>query len=497
MVAASSCPRPAPVIAPPTDNWLHQRFQAINPPISKGLARAHGAETIMHTSHPLNRRQWMAATAGTLAVAACPSLHAIYGASPAPRRLRIAAVVTEFSYRSHAHVILENFLKPYYFNGQQIDSGMDVVSLYVDQFPKDRDIARDVAEKFQITIYPTIAEALQRGGKELAVDGVLSIGEHGDYPDTDHGARMYPRKRFFDEITNVFRSSGRVVPLFNDKHLSYRWDWSAEMMQVVRELQIPFMAGSSVPLAQRRPELEVPNDSVIEEAIAIHGGSLEAYDFHGMELLQSMIEARRGGETGVAEIQLLEGDAVWQAAAEGRWSLPLAEAAMRAGEDHDVGPLRDFIEPGSSKSNSVHAILIKYRDGLRGTILRIGSSATRWKFACRIADKPEPLATSFYVGPWLNRNLFKALSHAIQCHIRDKRSPYPVERTHLVTGMLAAAMDSRFEQHRSLPTPHLDVTYQPRDFRAMREMGATWKLITEDMPEPAGIDPGGPAIARK
>ena len=57
--------------------------------------------------------------------------------------------------------------------------------------------------------------------------------------------------------------------------------------------------------------------------------------------------------------------------------------------------------------------------------------------------------------------------------------------------MLAAAMDSRFEQHKQILTPHLSVTYQPRDFRALREMGASWKIITEDMPQPTGINPGG------
>jgi len=215
-----------------------------------------------------------------------------------------------------------------------------------------------------------------------------------------------------------------------------------------------------------------------------------------MEVLQSMIESRRGGETGVDEIQLIEGDAVWQAAADGRWSLPLANAAMHAQTGKDVGDLRDFVEPADGLRHPAHAILIKYRDGLRGTILRIGKSATRWCFACRVAGKAEPLATSFYVGPWENRNLFKALSYAIQSHIRDKRSPYPVERTHLVTGMLAAAMDSRFEQHKPIRTPHLGITYQPRDFRAMREMGESWKIITEEMPQPDGINPGGPRPAR-
>jgi hypothetical protein len=449
----------------------------------------------MNHSISLNRRQWLGAMSGALSLAASGVSRASRSADP--ERPRVAAVITEFTHRSHAHVILENFLEPYYFNGRLTEPGVDVVSMYVDQFPDERDMARDVAKQYGIGIFPSIAQALQLGTNELAVDGVLSIGEHGKYPMSDRGQRMYPRKQFFDEIVAVFRKSGRVVPLFNDKHLSYRWDWSAEMMATARELKIPFMAGSSVPLAQRRPPLELPDEPVIDEAISIHSGPMESYDFHALEVLQSLVEARRGGETGASAIQLLEGNSVWQAAAEGRWSYSLAQAAMQAEAGKDVGRLEDFVEPSDGKRHPVHAILIKYRDGLRGTVLRVGRSATRWNFACRLAAKPEPLATSFYVGPWQNRNLFKALSHAIQLHIRHRRAPYPVERTHLATGLLAAAMDSRFEQHKLIETPHLDVTYLPRDFRALREMGQSWNIITEDQPQPDGINPGGPRPERK
>ena len=439
----------------------------------------------------LNRRQWLSASAGALSLAAMGTRNQRVTAAPATGRPRVAAVLTEFTYRSHAHVILENFLEPYLFNGQVTESGMDVVSFYVDQFPEGRDMARDVAKQYGIEIFPTIAGALKRGGSELAVDGVLSIGEHGNYPMSDRGQQMYPRKRFFDEIVEVCRQSQRVVPVFNDKHLSYRWAWAAEMMQVAQELKIPFMAGSSVPLAQRRPPLELPADAAMEEAISIHSGGLESYDFHALEVLQSMVEARRGGETGVSEIQILEGDAVWKAADEGRWSYPLAAAAMRAAEGKEVGSLKDFIEPADGKTHAVHAILIKYRDGLKATVLRIGASATRWAFACRLQGVSEPLATSFYVGPWQNRNLFKALSHAIQAHIRDGRAPYPVERTLLVTGMVAAVMDSHYEKNRAIATPHLGISYRPIDYKAMREMGETWKIITDDVPQPEGIVRGG------
>ena len=437
----------------------------------------------MNQLHQLNRRQWLAATASSIA-----AMSGIRPLLAAPERPKIAALVTEFTYRSHAHVILENFLEPYLFNGKVTESGMDVVSLYVDQFPEGRDMAREVAKKYGITIYPTIAEAVTCGGKQLAVDGVLSIAEQGSYPLNDHGQQMYPRKRFFDEIVAVFRQSGRVVPLFNDKHFSYRWDWATEMMQVVKELKIPFLAGSSVPLAQRRPPVDMPENAVIEEAVALHGGPMESYDFHGMEVLQSMIESRRGGESGISEIQFLEGDAVWKAAEAGKWSYQLAEAALRCTEGKDPGPLQSFSDPNATNPRATHVILIKYRDGLRAAILRIGTSATRWGFACKLADRPEPLATQFYVGPWQNRNLFRALSHTIQSFVREGRAPYPAERTYLVTGMLAAAMDSHFEKNRPILTPHLDISYKPTDYRAMREMGDSWKIITEDVPQPEGID---------
>jgi hypothetical protein len=435
----------------------------------------------------LHRRDFLRSAAGAgLAGIASPGRRA---RAAEGHRLKVAAVFTELTYRSHAHVILENFLQPYYFNGQVTDPGCDVVSFYGDQFPKGRDMARAVAEAYKVPIYPTIAEALCRGGKELAVDAVLSIGEHGTYPVNQKGQHEYPRKRFFDEIIAVFRRSGRVVPVFNDKHLSYRWDWAKSMYDTARTMKIPFMAGSSVPLAQRVPPLEMPAGAKITEAVATHGGGLDSYDFHGLEVLQSMIEARAGGETGVARVQYLGGDALWRAADAGLWSPDLLQAAW------DVEPERPDRKPTLQQflGTKPWGVLIHYRDGLRGLLVKVVNGGTRWHFACRVAGPKEPLATSFYVGPWQNRCLFKALSHAIQTHFRDGKPPYPVERTLLTTGLVEAGVESHFRDDKPYETPHLDIKYTPVDYRAMREMGASWKVVTEETPEPKGIDKLGKA----
>src|SRR6516225_1462836 len=129
------------------------------------------------SARDLGRREFLKAS-GLGAAAACVPAVSPAGDEPSARKLKAAAIVTEFTYRSHTHVILENFLEPYLFNGQKTESRMNVVSLYVDQFPRG-DMAREVAKTYGITIHPTIAQALRVGGERLAVDAVLSIGEHG------------------------------------------------------------------------------------------------------------------------------------------------------------------------------------------------------------------------------------------------------------------------------------------------------------------------------
>ena len=393
--------------------------------------------------------------------------------------MKIAAITTCFRYRSHAHVLLENFLEPYLFNGRKIVPGQQVVSLYVDQCTKF-DMSREVAKRYGIRIYPTIAAALCRGKSRLDVDAVLLIAEHGRYSFNRLGQKRYPRKRFFDQIVEVMRSSGRAVPVFVDKHLSYRWDWARQMVDTSRELGMPLMAGSSVPLAQRKIPLELPRGAKIVEAVSVHGGPIEAYGFHALELLQSQVESRQGGETGVVSVEALAGEKLWN----GDWSRPLAEAAMAA----ELGkPLRSLKRiPGETASPS-RGVILRYADGLKATMLTVGKSDMRWNFACRLKGERQPRATNYYVGPWQNRNLFKALAHAIQYHFRTARAPYPVERTLLTTGLIDAFMHAR-KKSGPFPTPHLQFSYTPRNFKAMREMGATWQIVTEDMPEPKGID---------
>lgn len=444
--------------------------------------------------HEIGRRDflWTALQAPAAAGLARQRYEELTAPEPPPPPPKVAALFSEFRFRSHAYNILENFLGPRWFRGQRFAPAVQVVAFYADQFPEN-DMAREVSARFGIPLFDSIEEALCLGGSKLAVDAVLSIVEQGDYPMNERWQKLYPRKEFFDRSVAVMRDSRRFVPYFNDKHLSHSASEAATMYHVARQYTIPLMAGSSVPLAQRRPiRFELPPAPRFEQAVAIHGGNVESYDFHGLELLQSFVEARYGRETGIAQVQFLEGEQLLIASEQPSWPRESIAAALRAelGEAPDdlFGPL-----PGDPTPPPPHAIVVDYRDGLRAVVLKIGQNPNRWNFACRLRDEPEPRATALYNGPWGNRNLFAALSHAIQSFFVYRQPPYSPVRTLLAGAAVDAAMSSRLAGGDPISTSFLARGYSLRDFSEFRENGASWKFIKPDSPEPKEFLPGLPA----
>ena len=219
------------------------------------------------------------------------SLGAVAGHQAVAAKKRVAAIVTEYRYYSHADVIVGRMLDGYYPNGIRKEPRTNIVSMYTDQVPQN-DMSRDLAAKHGFKIYPTIAEALTLGGDRLAVDAVLLIGEHGNYPTNDKGQKLYPRYELYQQIVEVFRRGGKSVPAFCDKHLSYSWAKAKKMYEQSRELRFPLMAGSSIPLTVRRPEIDLPLGSRIERAVGVWYGGVEVYGFHGLEAFQSLVERR-------------------------------------------------------------------------------------------------------------------------------------------------------------------------------------------------------------
>jgi hypothetical protein len=376
------------------------------------------------------------------------------------RRPKVAAIFTEFRLRSHAYNILSNLLGPCLFRGQWIDLGVDVASFYADQFPEN-DMARDVSRKYGIPLFGSIDEALCLGGQDLTVDGVLIIGEHGDYPaDPKTQQVLYPRRKFFDAVADVFRRVGEVVPVFNDKHLSAYWSDARAMYDAARELRIPFMAGSSIPVMWRKPSETIPLGSEITEAVALGYGGLEAYGFHTLEGLQCLVERRKGGETGVKNVQAVRGDGIPQAEQEGRWSKALFDAVVEfAPAPHKgTGP-----RPAEMSPNAVF-YLIDYLDGTKATVAM--ETGFTHDFVCGVAmpGRQHPFTVTFVPEEERPYGHFEHLLRGVERMIQTGQPAYPVERTLLTTGVLDAALHSWADGGRPVATPHLAITYVPADW---------------------------------
>jgi hypothetical protein len=105
------------------------------------------------------------------------------------RRKRVAAIVTEYRIRSHADNLVTRLLEGYELHWTPVRPRVEVAALYTDQVPPD-DISRDLAARHGVPIFPTIREALTLGGGGLVVDGVVIVGEHGNYPFNERGQHL-------------------------------------------------------------------------------------------------------------------------------------------------------------------------------------------------------------------------------------------------------------------------------------------------------------------
>jgi hypothetical protein len=356
-------------------------------------------------------------------------------AHAADLRPRVACVMNAWFPNSHADVFVPRLLDGYRLNGAWHPPRLQTVNFYVDQKPFN-DMAVEQAAEYGIRLCSTVEEAVR------GVDAVAVIGEHGNYPRSPLGNFQYPRKRYFDEVTRVFEQQRRVVPLFNDKYLAYRWEDAKAMAARVRSMKIPFLCGSTLPWTWRRPALTFAPGTKFDELLSISYSDLEEHTYHSVELLQSVAETRRGGEKGVAAVRYIEGDEVWKI------SPALRDAALAT----RVNP------PPEDKGQKPEAFLVRYRDGLQASILNLNSKTRDYLFAARVEGDAKPRASCFYIGLYTHSH-WAFLVRAFEELVLSKREQMPLERTLLANGILLAGLESRRKGGAWIDTPELAFSY--------------------------------------
>ncbi|MCP4784200.1 MAG: hypothetical protein GY903_30285 [Fuerstiella sp.] len=400
----------------------------------------------------MSRRAWLA---GAAATTACSSLaRQTVAATPQPVKPKsVAAVLTAYEHGLHADVLIGKILE-----GWKQDGGagpaLELAAMYVEQFT-DRDMARSMSQKHGVPIFETIEQAVTVGGEHIPVDGVISVGEHGNYPSNNKGQTLYPRRRFFEAITDAFRKYDKVVPVFSDKHLGPVWSDAKWMYDRAIAMKVPFMAGSSMTVGYREPHIEIRPDCEVEAAVGIGYSGLDIYGSHALEFFQCHVERRQGAEVGVKWVQCLHGDAMWKVLDEGVVRQDMFDAAL-AQVPHESGDVRH--------SNESTLFLFRYTDGLMGAVFMLPDFARGTSVALKLKEKNEIQGTRFDERTEPRHPHFAWLLKGIEKMIHTDRATYPVERTLLTSGILDRALTSRATGQRKLLTPELEIQYHPVDY---------------------------------
>ncbi len=414
-------------------------------------------------TNTFNRRTFLA---GAAAASASVLTSNVRSAQAQPKR--IAFLGTEVRVHSHAQHFLDRMTLGYGWGGKWQKPRLEVASVFIDQFPA-KDLARDRLKRHDLKLFPTIAEALTLGGNRLAVDGVVIIAEHGNYPENEKKQRLYPRFEWFKEVVKVFEASGRAVPVFNDKHLSTTWERCKGMVDDAKRLEFPFLAGSSLPVTWRLPSVDVPHGAPLLESVCVCYGGVDSYDFHGLETAQCMSERRKGGEVGIKSVHALRGEKMWEHLATDDRKNTRRLLAAALSRSHTLPVKEGYVEEPISVEwarrvlPEMLAYFIEHRDGFRTAMFL--TNIQDFNYAGLRGDNDEIISCQMYLPMPLTSattaDFFNPLVRHIETMVLENRAPYPVERTLLTSGMTLGGVDSIHNGYSLVKTPEMEVVYQP------------------------------------
>jgi hypothetical protein len=407
-------------------------------------------------SNPLFTRREMLQMSGKAALAGMAAGAVSHAQEKRPR---IACIVTYWAAPgSHADWIITKLLDGYWWQGAHVPSRVDVVSAYIHQLELSG-LGRKVCAAKGIPIFDRVSEALTLGGKELAVDGVVLVGEHGVYHNNLKGQTYYPRWWLYQQIIRVFEQSKRSVPVFNDKHLSNSWDEAKWMFDKSRELDFPLYGGSSIPFYYRKPEIEIDADTPIKASVVAGGSRDDGGLFHAVDVLQCFVERRKGGETGIEAVQCIHGPEVWKWTERNPWAGNLLDAVEKR-FDMKPGQLQESSRRGPSVT------IVDYRDGTKAAVYAVRGAG--WTYAGDIEGQKDPTIISMlgWPGPYSQYHAANAFEHWLIEMMLTRKEPYNAERLLLSTGIVSHNMESNWENGRysatgrRVETPFMDMTYR-------------------------------------
>ena len=248
-------------------------------------------------------------------------------------------------------------------------------------------------------------------------------------------------------MLEVFDRSGRVVPVFIDKHLADNWADAKWIYDEAQAPEVPMMAGSSLPVLWRYPPADVRRGARLDQIVVVSYRTLDAYGFHAMEVdrnawpsaepaarrVSARCSASRARPSGGPAPRASTTEPCWT-----RRSRRLKERPLPAGKRiEELVP-----EPV--------LFVVDYSDGLRGCVFTLNGAVASGLPRGGTRGIGRSSSTLFWTQEARPFAHFNLLLMGIERMMQTGRPTWPVERTLLTSGILDAALRS---QPRRRPTP--------------------------------------------
>jgi hypothetical protein len=359
---------------------------------------------------------------------------------------KIAFLVEDFALQTPAQQLLDRFLIGFPRDGEFYRPEGCQIAVYLRDGAGNAEIDRRVKEfglRREQSIAATVAQA----------DGLVIVPKTSSAaPDTEL-------------VEIALRGVPRGCACFVYGGLSWTLSEAKKLANVASTQKLSLIAGTTLPVTWRLPEVDVAAGARLKEALIVVQGASPAAELDGLEGLLPVIQRRRGGESGVRRIRLLEGTDLWQAGHDGVWSWALLASALSRsdspqGDSVKDGRTQDLVGLGlvQTLARQPRGWVMEHFDGLRSTVLVLDGVVADYNFAVQTRDGPV-ISAQIYRPPAPAQHHFSRLAEVIESFFVRGKQPWPIERNVLISGLLESFGKNSANGGSPLETPALRISY--------------------------------------
>ncbi len=206
--------------------------------------------------------------------------------------------------------------------------------------------------------------------------------------------------------------------------------------------QIRLLAGTSIAVTWRLPDIDLPQDTPLKQALIVVQGPSFAAELDALDGLLPLLERRRGGESGVHSVRLIRGADLWQAGHDNAWSWELLAAALSRSDSPQGDPAldgrtQDLVGLGlvPKLAKEPRGYLLEHRDGLHSIIFVLDGVVADYNFALEAQDGAR-FSAQLYRPPKPVQHQFSRLAAVIEDFFQTGTPAWSLQRCLLTAGLL-------------------------------------------------------------